>query len=286
MLTIRAPAKINLTLEALGDRPDGFHEIRSVIQAVSLCDTLHFEASEEVTYKSGMSDWDGEESLVSKTVTLLKEATGCLKGASIEVEKRIPLVSGLGGDSSDAAAALKGLNRLWELDLPRERLLGMARFLGSDVSFFLYGGTALAEGKGEFVTPLPSLSPAWYVLMMPQVPRLPDKTRRLYQALNKNHYTGGEITRKIAEELTHGRQVPPSMLFNTFENIAFGLFPGLGEAREHLIKLGVTDIHLAGSGPTLFTPAEGKAKAEELCSVLQKQGMTCHAVQTLLDTEI
>ncbi|MFC1981580.1 4-(cytidine 5'-diphospho)-2-C-methyl-D-erythritol kinase [Chloroflexota bacterium] len=155
MLTVPAPAKLNLTLEVLGKRPDGFHEIRSVIQAINLCDSLRFQLSQEVTVKSDMPDWSAEESLVSKAASLLQRTTGCSKGASIEVEKLIPLISGLGGDSSDAAAALRGLNQLWKLGLTQEKLVGLAAQLGSDVAFFLYGGTALAEGRGELVTPLP-----------------------------------------------------------------------------------------------------------------------------------
>ncbi|MFC1991112.1 4-(cytidine 5'-diphospho)-2-C-methyl-D-erythritol kinase, partial [Chloroflexota bacterium] len=112
MLIVKAPAKLNLTLEVLGERPDGFHEIRSVIQAIKLCDTLRFQLSEEIVFKSNMPDWIPEQSLMSKTASLLQKTSGFSKGATIEVEKRIPLVSGLGGDSSDAAAVLRGLNQL------------------------------------------------------------------------------------------------------------------------------------------------------------------------------
>ena len=100
MLTVLAPAKINLTLEVLGKRPDGFHEIRSVLQTINLCDSLHFQPGQEITFKSDMPGWSAEESLVTRAASLLQKATGCSRGAAIEVEKRIPLVSGLGGDSS------------------------------------------------------------------------------------------------------------------------------------------------------------------------------------------
>jgi len=281
MLTVLAPAKINLTLEVLAERPDGFHEIRSVIQTISLYDSLHFELSYQVAFKSDMAGWLAGESLVSRAVTLLQQATGCSKGVTVEVEKHIPLASGLGGDSSDAAAVLSGLNRLWELNLPLEKLLEMARQLGSDVSFFLYGGTALLEGRGEIVTPLPPLPHSWVVLARPMVPRLPNKTKQLYQSLSANHYTDGQITRRFVEELKSGKQVSPALLFNTFENVAFTHFPGLGTAREHFIKLGATDVHLAGSGPALFTLLLDKAKAEELYSLLQQQKMAPYLAETL-----
>jgi len=155
MLTIRAPAKLNLTLEALGKRPDGYHEIRSVIQTISLCDTLRFELSTEVSISSGLPEWSAEKSLVAKAVTLLQQTAGVAKGVKIEIAKNIPSVSGLGGDSSDAAATLLGLNKLWELNLPQSKLLELAVQLGSDVVFFLYGGTVLMAGRGEIITPLP-----------------------------------------------------------------------------------------------------------------------------------
>ena len=120
MLIIEAPAKLNLTLEVLGKRPDGFHKIRSVIQTISLFDRISLQLIRNVEFKCDLPNWSPEESLVLHTVNLLQEATECTKGVKIEINKRIPLVSGLGGDSSDAAATLRGLNRLWELDLPPE----------------------------------------------------------------------------------------------------------------------------------------------------------------------
>ena len=126
MLTVLAPAKVNLTLEVLGKRPDGFHEIRSVLQAVNLCDRLDFSPGRGINVTCDMPGWSLEESLVHRAVALMREAAGTSRGVDIKIEKRIPLMSGLGGDSSDAAAVLRGLNTLWELNLPQERLLGMA----------------------------------------------------------------------------------------------------------------------------------------------------------------
>ena len=285
MLTISAPAKINLTLEILGKRQDGFHEIRSVIQSINLCDSLHFRSSQNVSFKSDRPDWIAEESLVSRAVNLLQQVTGCSKGVSVEVEKRIPLLSGLGGDSSDAAAVLRGLNRLWGLNLSLEKLLELARQLGSDVSFFLYGGTALIEGRGEIVTPLPSFPHMWVVLAIPPVPRLQGKTKQLYDSLKTNHYTDGQITRRLVEELKVRGEFEPSFLFNTFENVAFTRFSGLGVARQHFIKIGATAVHLAGSGPALFTLMKDKTKAEELYFPLQEQRMEPYLAEILAGVE-
>ncbi|MFH1002656.1 MAG: 4-diphosphocytidyl-2C-methyl-D-erythritol kinase, partial [Chloroflexota bacterium] len=130
MLTIPAPAKLNLTLEVLSRRPDGFHEISSVLQAIDLCDTLRFRSSDGVEFLSGSAGWSAGQSLVSRAVRLVQEQTG-RRGVAVEVIKKIPLVSGLGGDSSDAAAVLLGLNQIWGLGLSLNDLLGLATELGS-----------------------------------------------------------------------------------------------------------------------------------------------------------
>jgi 4-diphosphocytidyl-2-C-methyl-D-erythritol kinase len=281
MLTIMAPAKINLTLEVLAERPDGFHEIRSLIQSINLCDTFRFDLSQDIKFSCDNPEVDIEESLISRATALLQKTTGCSKGATIEINKRIPLASGLGGDSSDGAAILSGLNKLWQLGLSLGELVSLASKLGSDVPFFLYGGTALVEGRGEKITPLPPLPQRWVVLMIPDVPRTAEKTRRLYASLKRNHYTDGQITENFIKALKEGGEIKPSLLFNTFENVAFDQFPGLKVHKEHFIKLGATNVHLAGSGPALFTLAEDRDKAERIYENLQKQRTECYLSETL-----
>ena len=285
MLTISAPAKLNLTLEVLAKRQDGFHEIRSVMQTINLGDSLHFQLSQNIEFKSDMPDWVPEESLVCKATSLLQETTGCSKGAIIEVEKHIPLMAGLGGDSSDAAAVLRGLNQLWGLGLCQRDLLGLAPQLGSDVAFFLYGGTALVEGRGEKVTPLPSLPHRWVALVMPPVPRISGKTQRLYASLESSHYTDGQITRRLVEELKAGGEFSPSLLFNVFENVAFGQSSELAEYRSHIGIIGAANVHLAGSGPALFALVKDRTEAEDLAMRLKQQGLESYLTDTVADIE-
>jgi 4-diphosphocytidyl-2-C-methyl-D-erythritol kinase len=280
MFSILAPAKINLTLEVLGKRPDGYHEIRSVIQSINLCDRLRFRLSHNIKFGCDNPGFVWEESLISRATTLLQEATGCPKGATIEINKRIPLSSGLGGDSSGAAATLQGLNKLWGLGLSLKELTELAPRLGSDVSFFLYGGTALVKGRGEKITPLPLLPHRWVVLMIPDVPRLAEKTKRLYASLKITHYTDGQITENFAKALREGGKIKSSLLFNTFENVAFEQFPGLKVYKEHFIKLGAKNVNLAGSGPALFTMIKDKAEAEDLYTRCKKQGVECYLAET------
>ncbi|MBM4433076.1 MAG: 4-(cytidine 5'-diphospho)-2-C-methyl-D-erythritol kinase [Chloroflexi bacterium] len=281
MIKLLAPAKINLTLEALGKRPDGYHEIRSVIQTIGLCDELRFTSSPNIEIKSDMPAWVPEESLVSKTVKLLQESAGSSRAVKIEIKKRIPLVSGLGGDSSDAAATLHGLNKLWKLGLSQKKLHALAAQLGSDVPFFLYGGTALAEGRGEKLTPLPPLPRVWVVLVVPSVPRLPGKTKQLYASLKPADFTDGNITEKLVAALKEGKKIGSSSLFNTFENVAFARFPEIDVYRQRTLKLGADNIHLAGSGPTLFTVSDNEARAQSLYTQLKKQRLEACLTDTL-----
>jgi 4-diphosphocytidyl-2-C-methyl-D-erythritol kinase len=282
MLTVKAPAKINLTLEVLNQCPDGFHQIRSVIQTIDLCDSLSFSLSDAIEFSSDNPDFVIEKSLVSRAAALLRQTTGCSEGARIEVSKRIPFSSGLGGDSSDAAAVLSGLNRLWQLGLSPEDLLELASRLGSDVAFFLCSsGTALVEGRGERVTPLPSLPRRRVVLILPPLPIVKEKTRQLYASLKPSHYSDGQITERLLKVLKGGGEFEPSMLFNTFENVAFEFFPKLKLYKEHFIKLGAQNVHLAGSGPALFALLEDKAKAEDLYQHCKDQGLESYLVETL-----
>jgi 4-diphosphocytidyl-2-C-methyl-D-erythritol kinase len=213
-------------------------------------------------------------------VGLLREVTGCQNGAGINVEKHIPFMSGLAGDSSGAAAVLRGLNELWGLGLPPEKLLELAAKLGSDVPFFLKGGTALATGRGEVITPLPSLREMWVVLVMPDVSVPPAKTGRLYAALEKSHYTDGTITGKLVGALHKGLTFHPDMLFNTFENVAYDCFPGLDVYKEHFVKLGAPFVQLAGSGPALFAMFDNKVAAGDLYTRCQNQGMRVYLACT------
>ena len=288
MLTVLAPAKLNLTLEVLAKRPDGFHEIRSVIQAINLCDSLHFRLSENIEFNCADPNWIPAESLVSKAVSLLQKTTGCSRGVTIEVNKRIPLVSGLSGDSSDAAAVLRGLNQLWGLGLSLPEFLELASQLGSDVAFFLYGGTALVKGRGEVVTPLPPFPHMWVVLMLPPVPRMLGKTERLYASLKPSHYIDGQITDGLVALLT-GRSLKGerlvSTLFNVLEDVALDNFAGLGEYRQQFLKAGAQEVHLAGSGPALFTLVKDKAQAEKIYHNLQQQGLESYLTETLAAIE-
>lgn len=281
MLTVTAPAKINLTLEVLRKRPDGYHEIRSVLQTIDLSDTIYIEAGEDIRFESDMPGWSPVKSLLSKAITLLQETAGIKKGVAVRIEKRIPLMSGLGGDSSGAAALLKGLNELWDLKLTDKEMVDLAAKLGSDVVFFLKGGTALAGGRGEKILPLPSVGQMWLVLVLPDIPVETGKTGRMYSNLKPAHFTDGSITHKVVEDLNLGKPFRPAMLFNVFENLAFQDFTIYRLFVEPLKKMGALHVHLAGSGPMLFTMTVDKTRAEELYRRCKAQRMKAYLASTI-----
>ena len=280
MLQINAPAKVNLTLEVLARRPDGYHEIWSIIQSVNLSDVLTFENSTDIMISCDLPGWSAEKSLVSKAVALVREDAGLSSAVKLDIKKRIPLVSGLGGDSSDAAAVLNGLNEFWKLDYPPDKLRRFAADLGSDVFYFLVGGTAFAGGRGERVKSLPSLPESWLVIVVPDVLPVPGKTAAMYAALEPSHFTDGLITRKFVDVLAAGTRIDTSFLFNTFENIAFR-DDNLLKHKEHLLKLGAPNVHLCGCGPALYTLFDDKTSAEELYTCCTDQGMEVYLADTL-----
>jgi len=280
MLTIQALAKINLTLEVLGIRPDGYHDIRSIVQAIGLCDTLEFNNSDDIIIHCDMPGWSAEKSLVSRAVALVHEASGVKKGVKLDIKKRIPLMSGLGGDSSDAAAVLKGLKEFWDLGFTPGDFYKLAAELGSDVFFFLECGTALVEGRGEIVKNLAPLSPMWAVIVVPGTQAGAGKTAGMYAALEPSHYTDGHITERFVDMLADGPGFDFSLLFNTFENIALKNNTSL-TCKEHLLKLGAPHVHLCGSGPALFTLFDDRSAAEELYTRCRNQGMEAYLAGTL-----
>ena len=161
-------------------------------------------------------------------------------------------------------------------------MLELAVRLGSDVAFFLDGGTALLKGRGEMVIPLPPLPHIWVVLMVPPLPRLPGKTKQLYTSLKASHYTDGQITERLVEALRESIEFTPSLLFNAFENVVFDSFTGLREYWQKFVKVGAQEVYLAGSGPTVFTLVKDKTQAEDLYIRLQQQGLESYLTDTLI----
>ena len=257
MLTIEAHAKINLTLEVLGRRPDGFHEIASIIQTISLHDTLTLETSDSLSLTCNQEELETEENLAYRAAVLMRDHTGTAEGVRINIEKGIPVAAGLGGGSSDAAAALVGLNRLWGLGLGAEELQILAAQLSSDAPFFVHGGTAIVLGRGERVRALPAADLPWMVLLAPGTV-LANKTASMYSAISQTSYTRGALTRKLEARIRGGGDVPAQFLFNAFDDVAWNVLPDISRHWEAFESVGAREVHLAGSGPTLYAPVARK----------------------------
>jgi 4-diphosphocytidyl-2-C-methyl-D-erythritol kinase len=259
-MRLYAPAKINWTLEVLGRRDDGYHEVRTIIQTVEPCDALELGPADGLVLEVEGAHEPSQGDLVLRGAAVL--GGGQAGGARIRLSKRVPVAAGLGGGSSDAAAALHGLNELWRLGYGDARLAEIGAEIGSDVAFFVYGGTALAEGRGERITPLSDVPTVWLVLLMPPL-RLPEKTRRMYNALTPADFTDGSGTEALLRRLRQGLPVVDEGLYNAFQRVAYEVFEGLEAYRDALLAAGARRVHLAGSGPALFAlgPDEGTARA-------------------------
>lgn len=250
---VSAWAKINLTLSVLGKRSDGYHALASVMQTISLCDTLRIEttADERVSCAVDVTELDNDDNLVVKAARLLQAEEQFTGGVSIELHKAIPSPGGLGGGSSDAAAALTALARLRGLRLPQSRLEGLGARLGSDVPFFMHGGTALVEGRGEFVTPLPDVEPLWLVVARPPVSI---STAAVFRALTQDDYGNTLDTDAVVAAIRGGMPLPFDRLSNTLEQTVLRRWPPVAATRDALLSAGAPVVRMSGSGPTLFAP--------------------------------
>ena len=285
MISVRACAKINVVLEVLRKRADGYHEIATVLQSISLADELECEPAADLTLEAPPLP-DEAPNLVLRAAEALQEATGCQAGAALTLRKAIPLSAGLGGGSADAAAALVALNDLWKLYLEPAELARIAALLGSDVPFFLLGGTALATGRGERLDPLPDPLPRWLVLLIPEV-LVRDKTRTVYRMLEPKWYTSGGFALNLAQRLRTDPAATWRPLGNGLEPTAMQVFPGLRAARDALTEAtevawrefptpagedAEPDWNLSGAGPTLFSYFGERRAAERCRELLAERG--------------
>tara|TARA_B100001146_G_scaffold147577_1_gene129702 strand:- start:151 stop:1014 length:864 start_codon:yes stop_codon:yes gene_type:complete len=266
-MKIKAPAKVNLSLEILGKRVDGFHDISSIIQTISLFDKLQIEIDDDLTLESPGFDLDPNENIVFLAAKNMREKYAVDFGARMVLQKEIPVSAGLGGGSSDAAAAIKILNEIWSLNLPLQELVAFASTIGSDIPFFLEGGTSFVQGRGELIRELPDCQVGWIVIVVPNI-KLENKTKTMYSYLIEDSHTSGGLSRKLEARIRNGGDCPPQLMFNGFLDVAKTTIPGIKEVVSIFNKVGVQEIHLAGSGPSLFTIVKRKEIATALSLLL------------------
>lgn len=271
---VLAPAKINLSLEVLGRRPDGYHEVVTVLHTIGLADRLTFHPSDSLALHSDIPGLPAEQNLAWQAALMLqRETSASSKGVSISLEKRVPEAAGLGGGSTDAAATLKTLNVLWGLKLPRARLLALAAKLGSDVPFFIKGGCAIGTGRGDVVKALRPIPSWWAVVLRPNV-LLPNKTAHLYDLLEEQDFTNGATTRSLASRLRRGIATIADVAAarNAFERVAPTAFPGLLRSRRAMLAAGAPFVRLTGTGPALYTLVERREEGEAILGRLTAGG--------------
>jgi 4-diphosphocytidyl-2-C-methyl-D-erythritol kinase len=253
-LELLAPAKVNLTLEAIGRRSDGYHELATIMQTIDLCDTVTIEPAETLTVEfageaAGGVPSDPADELAHRAASLMAGWLKEPKGARIRIEKRIPAGAGLGGGSSDAAAVIRGLNRFWDLDREPKSLARSGAQIGSDVAFFIYCGSALCRGRGEMVDPLADARASAVTLFIPKQ-RIEDKTATMYSLLERSDYTAGTATRGMADDIAIRGEVLLDGR-NVFDRHATRFGDGIAVAMDACRHAGL-EVHLAGSGPAFF----------------------------------
>ena len=242
-ISVKAPAKLNLHLQVIAKRNDGFHDLRTLFIFINLYDQLTFKATEEKIVLKELEPIN--DNLVIKAADLLKKRTNCNKGVEITLQKNIPLQKGLGGGSSDAAATLMGLNKLWNLGLNQKELLNMSLELGSDVPFFIFGSSAWAEGRGEILSKV-DFNEEWHLLYMPKAQI---STKKAFESLSSNFskpYTYEEFFSKGG--------------FNSFEKWARDSYKEIDEIFVKLKKIGKP--RLSGTGSSIFVSFNKLEEAE------------------------
>lgn len=282
----RAYAKINLTLDVLGRRADGYHELATVMQTVDLYDTICLAESQDgqVHLHCDRPELSNAENLAVRAAQLVRQRLNLRRGIVLELRKCIPMAAGLGGGSSDAATVLLALQKWWQLPLTSHDLLDMAASLGSDVPFFLSSGLALCEGRGERVTPLPprwSTAWRWFVLVKPAISV---STAAVFGHLPASDYSDGAHSRAVVAAWQEGREASPENLHNDLERGVLERFSEVARARNDLLSAGAELVRLSGSGPTLFAPFATLAAAAQVHQDMQARGYEAYLTRAIYPT--
>ncbi len=256
-IKLKANAKINLFLDVLDKRADGYHNIKTVFQEISLADRIRIKEKPGprggiTVTSSDPSLPSGKKNLAFRAASAIKEYSGVKKGVEIHIEKNIPVGAGLGGGSSDAACVLKGLNRLWKLNIGRHELCAIGREIGADVPFFIYGGRCVGEGIGDVLTPVPVGKTEWYVIAYP---RFEISTKFVY----------GQLTETKKKCIIKN-------YCNRLESVVLPLYPEIRVLKEKLIKLGAVHSLMSGSGSCVFGVVKDKRTGEKIIGYLKRCG--------------
>ncbi len=282
-LFVRSYAKINLTLDVLKKRADGYHELATIMQAIDLFDTICLTRLQEdcVRMVCSRSDLSNEQNLAVRAAQAVRQRLGLKQGLLIELQKRIPVAAGLGGGSSNAATVLLALQQWWKLPLSQEELLEIAASLGSDVPFFLIGGLALCEGRGEILTPLMYTLPSSFRWLLLVKPAISVSTAAVFRSLTARDYSNGEPTQAVLSALANSIEPELSDLYNSLERGVLENYSEVAQASKAMLDAGSPFVRLSGSGPTLFSAFADLAQAAQVQQHLQTQGYEVYLTHPL-----
>ncbi|MFE8704029.1 4-(cytidine 5'-diphospho)-2-C-methyl-D-erythritol kinase [Cytobacillus sp. FJAT-54145] len=268
-LLIKAPAKINLSLDVLHKRQDGYHEVEMIMTTIDLADRIELMLLDSDSIRINSQSRfvpDDQRNLAYQAAKLLKERYKVTKGVQIAIEKTIPVAAGLAGGSSDAAATLRGLNKLWDLGLSLDELAELGAEIGSDVSFCVYGGTALAKGRGEVITQLPAPPTCWVVLAKPFIGV---STADVYRRLELDHIVHpntADMIKAIEEDDFNGMC---KNVGNVLEDVTLKLYPEVAQIKDQMIRFGADAVLMSGSGPTVFALVQHDSRMHRIYNGLR-----------------
>lgn len=265
----KAPAKINLGLDALYKREDGYHELQMIMTSVDLADHLTFQRMEKPGIKletnQSFLPVDRRNHVYQAAELLMKEFA-IRGGVYIDIQKRIPVAAGLAGGSSDCAAALRGLNRLWDLDLSLTELAELGSQIGSDVPYCIYGSTAFVEGRGEVVTPMPAMPSCWVVLVKP---KMSVSTASIFGSLSFNKVEHPDIPGLMVAVQAGDYQQMVNKLGNSLESVTIKRHPIIQQIKDRMLRFGADAALMSGSGPTVFALCDKESRAQRVYNGLK-----------------
>lgn len=283
---IQSYAKLNFTLEVIGKRSDGYHELVSVMQTISLHDTIALTRDDSalICLSCDAPDLASETNLALRAAKALAEAFPRQShGVSIELHKEIPSQAGLGGGSANAATVFAVLNRLWRLHLNDQQLMAFGATLGSDVPFLMRGGTALIRGRGEDVSQLPDADPLWFVLARPT---RGFSTAEVFTSLRPTEYSGGGVSDRLSQSISAGEPLVPELFVNDLEKAAFRLYPEASAIASAVHAAGAPVVRMSGSGSTFFAPFRELAEAAHICQTLRNKQVSCRLAHSVSASHI
>lgn len=277
-LTLKAPAKVNYLLDVIRRRPDGYHDLRMVMQRVDLCDEISITLTKapQLTVTCGKSGVpDGPGNIAWKAARTLLDLAGSELGATISIAKNIPVAAGLGGGSSDAATVLMGMNELLELNLTDQKLMEIGVKLGADVPFFIFKKTALAEGIGEQLQAMPPMPALWVLLVNPGVHVSTAWVYQNLQLTSRNELAKLPPFFRTAEDVC-------AILSNDLESVTIPAFPVIADIKNTMLRMGALGAMMSGSGPTVFGLFRDRESAEAACNnLVSDTGYFAAVVETL-----